>query len=146
MSNLQAIAERINTGAADSTTSRALVVFNQTDQPLSGTAVFHAAMSWPLETPLPPIVVTDFDGNSIPCLVTEFSDGPDRKGRADQRHLAFALRFAVQDVPAQGWRTYIASYAAQPSAETTTWLPSDTPGLLVVETLPHSGDLPPNSA
>ncbi len=142
MINQQSIAQRINTGAADPATSRALVVFNQTDQPLSGTAVFWAAMSWPIATPLPPLIVTDFDGNAVPFTVTDFSHSPDRKGRADRQHLAFALRFAVHDVPAHGWRTYLASYAAQPSAEAPASLPPETLGLIVVETLPHPSDLP----
>lgn len=146
MLNLQATAERIDTDAADPATSRALVVFNQTDQPLSGTAVFWAAMSWPIATPLPPLIVTDFDGNAVSFMLTDFSDSPDRKGRTDRQHLAFALRFAVHDVPAHGWRTYIASYiasyAAQPPAETSASLPPNTPGLVIVETLPHPGDLP----
>lgn len=142
MLNLQSFAERIDTGTADPATSRALVVFNQTHQPLSGTAVFHAAMSWPRATPLPPLIVTDFDGNSVPFTVTDFSCSPDRKGRADRKHLAFALRFAVHDVPAHGWRTFIASYAAQPPAEASSSLPPETPGLVVVETHPHPGDLP----
>ena len=58
MAILAAIADRIDTGLDSPETSRALVVFNRTEQPLSGVAVFRASMSWPRDMPLPPVVVT----------------------------------------------------------------------------------------
>lgn len=132
--DLRALAERINTGADNPETSRALVVFNQTASPLSGVAVFDASMSWPVGVPLPPVVVTDFDGRPIIAELVNFADGPDAAGRAGRRQLTFTLRFAVSDVPARGWKTYFAAYAP---------LPAPTPGLTVLETDHHDGDLPP---
>ncbi len=141
-SYLQAITERIDTGTSDPDTSRPLVVFNLTDRPISGNAVFHAEMSWPMGTLLPPVVVMDREGVHMPSALTDWAEGPDAKGRADRRRLSFALRFEVQDVPARGWKTYIAAYVQEPSPVPMQAL-TETPGLLVLETLRHGGDLPP---
>ena len=141
--DLQAIADRINTGTADPDTSRALVVFNLTDLPLSGIAAFQADMSWHADTPLPPVVVTDMDGQAVPSAITDFREDVDRKGRADRRQITFSLRFAVQDVPPQGWRTYIASYTSEAAPDATGAPADETLGLIVVETMRHLGDLPP---
>lgn len=140
MTPLAAIAGRINTGLEDLETSRALVVFNQTDQPVSGVAVFRAAMSWPRDLPLPPVVVSD-GGKPAPSAVHDLTASPDAKGHADRRHLAFSLSFVVADVPANGWRTYIAAYTDAPSPALEDFL--ETSGLVVVETTRHGGDLPP---
>lgn len=131
--DLRAPAERINTGADNPETSRALVVFNQTDAPLSGVAEFQASMSWPVGVPLPPVIVTEFDGTPVASELVNRADGPDAKGRAERRQLTFSLRFAVFDVPARGWKTYLAAYAP---------LASPTPGLTVLETTRHVGSLP----
>ena len=135
---LQAIADRINTGTNDPDTSRALVVFNLTSHPVSGIAEFRASMSWSLHQPLPPVAVTEPDGTAVPAAVLEMQSGPDGKGRSERRQLSFALHFAVSDVPAQGWRTYIASYAdaSSPLLENG----SEPVDLNVVETIRHSGD------
>jgi len=140
MTQLADIADRINTGLEDPENSRALVVFNRTDQPASGVAVFRAAMSWPHNLPLPPVVVTDA-GRPVPSAIHDMTEGPDTKGRADRRQLAFALRFAVADVPAKGWRTYIAAYTDVPMPALEDFV--ETPSLVVVETTRHGGDLPP---
>jgi len=133
-------AERIDTGLDAPDTSRALVVFNQTDAPLRGVAVFRASMSWPRGLPLPPVVVTDA-GRAVPSAVRDRTEGPDAKGRADRLRLAFSLCFAVADVPANGWRTFIASYTDAPAPALEDFM--ETPGLVVVETTRHGGDLPP---
>jgi len=135
-----AITERINTGTDDPDISRALIVFNQSDAPLSGVAVFRAAMAWPCGLPLPPVVVTD-DGRAVPSAVRDRTEGPDAKGRADHLLLGFSLCFAVADVPANGWRTYIASYTDAPVFVLEDFV--ETPGLVVVETTRHGGALPP---
>ncbi len=140
MSDLAAIAERIHTGMDSPESSRALVVFNQTEQSLSGVAVFHAAMSWPRGVPLPPVVVTD-EGNTVPSAVRDMTKGPDAKGRPDRCQLRFSLCFAVSDVPANGWRTCIAAYCEASSLALEDFV--ETPGLVVVETTRHGGDLPP---
>lgn len=136
------IAKRIETGLADPHTSRALVVFNLTDSPISGSAVFHAEMSWPVGTPLPPVVVMEMDGTRVASALTDQYKSPDLKGRADRRHLSFDLYFLVRDVPACGWKTYLAAYAERGSSVQDNAL-TETPGLIVVETLCHEGDLPP---
>ncbi len=140
MRHLAAIADRINTGLDDPDTSRALVVFNLTPLPLSGVTVFRVAMSWPRGLPLPPVVVTDA-GRSVPSSVRDLAEGPDAKGRPDRRQLSFSLGFAVSEVPASGWRTYIAAYTDSPSPALEDFV--ETPGLVVVETTRHGGDLPP---
>jgi len=137
---LQAIAERINTGTANSDTSRALIVFNLTDTPVSGVAVFRASMSWPHRQPLPPVDVSDRNGTVVPAAIREMTDGPDAKGRADRRQISFALHFAAADVPANGWRTYVAFYADTPSPPLENG--AQIADLLVVETTRHGGDLP----
>lgn len=139
MRQLAEIAERINTGLDDPETSRALVVFNQTDQPVSGVAVFRAAMSWPRALPLPPVLVTD-GGLAVPSIVRDVTEAPDLKGRADRCQFGFSLCFAVSDVPANGWRTSIAAYADMPASVLGDFV--ETPGLVVVETTRHGGDLP----
>lgn len=140
MPDLQPIAERINTGTENPDTSRALVVFNSTHQTLSGIAVFRASMAWPVETPLPPVSVTDAGGRIVPSAVREMQTGLDAKGRADRVQLSFSLCFAAADVPANGWRTYVASYADAPTLLLEDFI--ETPGLTVVETTRHGGDLP----
>lgn len=134
MTDFQSLAERINVGVDDAEMSRALVVFNETDAPLSGVAIFQASMSWPVGVPLPPVAVTEFDGTPVVSECADFADGPDVRGRAERRQLTFTLRFAVSGIPARGWKTYLAAYAP---------LPSPTPGLTVLETTRHDGDLPP---
>jgi len=140
VNQLTAIAERINTGLDAPDTSRALVVFNLTDLPVSGVAVFRAAMSWPRDLPLPPVAVMD-EGRAVPAAIYEMTEGPDVKGRSDRCKLSFSLCFAVSDVPANGWRTYIASYTDVPAPALGDSV--ETPGLSVVETTRHGGDLPP---
>lgn len=134
------IAERINTGTEDPETSRALVVFNSSSQALSGVAVFRASMAWSHKTPLPPVSITDANGATVPSVVRETQTGPDAKGRTDRVQLSFSLCFAVFGVPANGWRTYIASYADAPTLVLEDSV--ETPGLFVVETTRHGGDLP----
>ena len=144
MENLQSVADRTDTGADSPDTSRALVVFNLTPQPLGGVAVFRASMSWPRDLPLPPVLVTE-DSIARAAAVREMTHGPDAKGRLDRCLLSFSLCFAVSPVPANGWRTCIASYADTASPP----LPEDfieTRGLVVVETTRHGGDLPPVGA
>lgn len=142
--DFQAIAERINTGAENPETSRALVVFNSTFQSLSGMAVFRASYSWPRNLPLPPVVVTDSDGAVVLSALQEQREAADEKSRADRMQLSFALCFAVCDVPAQGWRTYIASYTEAPMLTQKDDREDfvETPGLVVVETMRHDGALP----
>lgn len=140
MRRLAAIADRINTGLDDLETSRALVVFNLTPLPLSGVTVFRVAMSWPRDLPLPPVVVMD-EGESVPSAIRDMTEGPDAKGRADRRQLTFSLYFVVSDVPANGWRTYIAAYSDAGTSVLEDFV--ETPGLVVVETTRHGGDLPP---
>ena len=141
LTKLQAISDRINTGTDNADISRALVVFNLTARQARGIAVFHASMSWPVEVALPPVAVTDWDGNAVASAVHDLADAPDLKDRADRRHLSFALHFAVTDVPAQGWRTYLAFYSDAPSPRLENG--AETADLIVVETLRHGGDLPP---
>jgi len=137
--DFQSIADRINTGTENPDTSRALVVFNSTLQILSGVAVFRASMAWPHDVPLPPVSVTDVEGEVVPSAVREMWARPDAKGRADRVQLSFALCFAVSDVPANGWRTYIASYAEAQALMLEDFV--ETPGLFMVETTRHDGDL-----
>ena len=138
-STFQTLAERIHTGTENPETSRALVVFNSTSQPLSGVAVFRASMSWPRDVPLPPVAVTNSEGVPVPSRLHEMTQGTDAKGRADRVQLSFALCFAVSDVPANGYRTYIASYADAATLALEDFI--ETPGLSVVETTRHGGDL-----
>ncbi len=140
MPDFQATAERIHTGTDSPEASRALVVFNSTSQPLSGIAVFRASMAWPRDVLLPPVSVTDTEGVMVPSAVREMQTGPDAKGRADRVQLLFALCFAVSDVPANGWRTYVASYTDVPTLTLEDF--AETSGLIVVETTRHSGGLP----
>ena len=137
--DFQSIADRINTGTENPDTSRALVVFNSTLQILSGVAVFRASMAWPRDTPLPPVTLTDTDGEVVSSAVREMEMGPDAKGRADRVQLSFALCFAVSDIPANGWRTYLASYTDAPTLALEDFV--GTLGLTVVETTRHSGEL-----
>lgn len=141
MPELHTIAERINTGTENPDTSRAFVVFNFTSSPLSGVAVFRASMAWPCDVPLPPVSVTDAAGSVVASAIREIQTGSDAKGRADRVQLSFALWFAATEVPANGWRTYIASYAEGPTLALEDLV--ETPGLVVVETTRHGGDLPP---
>lgn len=141
LSELAVAADRVNTGMSNPDTSRALVVFNLTDHALSGTAVFRASMSWPLDTPLPPVLVSPLGAAAVPASIQGMTFGPDAKGRPDRHQLSLSLCFQVSDVPANGWRTYIAAYADVPSPSRLDCI--ETPGLFVVETTRHGGDLPP---
>ena len=137
--NLQSIADCINTGCDSPDTSRALVVFNMTDKLLNGVAVFRASMAWPRDVLLPPVTLTDTDVEVVSSAVREMQTGPDVKGRADKVQLSFALCFAVSDIPASGWRTYLASYSDAPTLALEDFV--ETLGLTVVETTRHDGDL-----
>jgi hypothetical protein len=139
----QNVAAQIDTGISDPETSRALIVFNHTDRSLDGAAVFRAEMAWPADTSLPPVVISELGGAAVPSVLTDWHEGPDQKGRAAHRHISFVLRFAVQDVPAQGWRTYIATYSDTLGPVLPETQFENTPGLVVVETLRHEGSLPP---
>jgi hypothetical protein len=138
---LPAIADRIDTGTDNPETSRALIVFNSTDLPIRGVAVFHASMSWPRDTPLPPVAVIEREEGIVPAAIIDLLESTDAKGRPDRRQLTFSLCFAVSDVPAHGWLTYLASYAEAASPLLQHFV--ETPGLFVVETTRHDGDLPP---
>ncbi len=140
MPDLQPIADRINTETANPETSRALIVFNLTPQPQSGVAVFRVSMAWPRDVPLPPVVIADSEGSIVPSAVREMTQGTDARGRAGRVQLSFALCFAVSDVPANGWRTYLASYADASALTLKDFV--ETLGLTVVETTRHDGDLP----
>ena len=139
--DLQAVADRINNGLDAPDISRALVVFNLTGIPLSGIAVFRASMAWPRDMSLPPVAVTDLQGIPVATAIQDVTEAPDAKGRPDHRQLSFSLCFQASDVPANGWRTYIASYADAPSPPLQDCF--GTSGLTVVETTRHGGDLPP---
>ncbi len=140
-SNLQPIADRINTGLEDTETTRALVVFNcRTDGPLSCSAVFPVAMSWLVSTPFPPVTVTDENGSLVASAVRFYRQSPDIKGRKTHCHVWFELWFDVCDVPQRGWKTYIAAYTEVPGPLLTEF--HGLHGLLVVETTRHGGDLP----
>lgn len=141
LQDFYSIAERINTGTENPDISRALVVFNSTTQTLSGTAAFRASMAWPRGVPLPPVSVTDAAGSMVPSAIRDLREGPDAKGRADRVQFSFSLCFAVSDVPANGWRTYLASYADAPTLALEDFM--EMPGLVVVETTRHGGELPP---
>ena len=140
MHSLHFIAERINTGTENPDTSRALIVFNLTSTPQSGVAVFQASMSWPKDVPLPPVVIADSEGVPIPSAIREMAQSADARGRADRVQLHFAIYFAAAAVPAQGWRTYLASYTDAPVLELENTLPNAD--LIVRETTRHGGDLP----
>jgi hypothetical protein len=140
--NLQATAARINTGTENPDTSRALVVFNSSDQPLSGVAVYEASMTWPINHNVPFVAISEFDGSTVASDMPDMAEGPDPKGRDDHRLLAFQIRFAVQDVPANGWRTYIASFADELFPPDPEGLDVGTVDLTVIETTRHGGDLP----
>ena len=142
--DLQSIAERIHTGTGNPDMSRALVVFNSTAQSLDGFAVFRASYSWPRGVPLPPVSVTDTKGALVPSAIREMQEGPDTKGRAGRVPLSFSLCFAVSAIPANGWRTYIASYTDALILTLEDFV--ETPGLTVVETTRHGGDLPTQSS
>jgi hypothetical protein len=137
---LQSLADSINTGLDNPETSRALIVFNQTDQAQSGITIFRASMSWPRNQPLPPVAVMNGEGSLVSAAIGEMSEAPDPKGRADRLLLSLALRFEVTNVPPLGWRTYYASYAehASPPLENA----AENTDLIVIETTRHGGDLP----
>lgn len=140
--DLNEIARRIDTGSANPETSRALVVFNESDAPVTGVAVFQAEISWPMNDLLPFIAVSDMEGNPVISDIPDIAEGPDPKGRADWQRLAFPLRFAVADVPPRGWRTYLAFYGGEIVAPDPQGLDIESAGLTVVETTRHGGDLP----
>ena len=141
MPNFQAIAERINTGTENPDTSRALVVFNCTSQTLSGVAVFRASFSWPRAVVFPAVVVIDSLGNEVISRPHNLENKPDTKGRHDRWQISFDLRFLVSNIPAQGWHTYYALYADVPDQRVLAPENAETPGLVVVETTRHGGDL-----
>ncbi|MCW3061816.1 MAG: hypothetical protein JWQ02_3637 [Capsulimonas sp.] len=140
---LRQTAENIDTGLDAPETSRALVVFNATDEALSGNAVYHAQMSWKRGAELPPIAVTQLDGQTVPSWVSPVQRDEDERGRLDREQIAFDISFAVTDVPANGWKTYLAWFTDQaPSKKFDEDLRKPHTGLLVIETTRHGGHLP----
>jgi hypothetical protein len=148
MPDFAALVARIDTGTDNAETSRALVVFNTTEETVSGVAVFEASMTWPVNDLVPFVAVTDTDGNAVASDIPDLAEGPDPNGREDHRLLAFQLRFAVSNVSAKGWRTYLAYLAGDAGPDEVMppdpeGLEGETPGLQVIETTRHGGDLPP---
>ncbi|BDI32243.1 hypothetical protein CCAX7_42940 [Capsulimonas corticalis] len=139
---LRQTAEKVDTGTEASETSRAFVVFNTTRAPLTGTAVFHAEMSWPRGADLPPIAVTEMAGRPVPRVVGDVLRSEDERGRPDRERIAFDIRFAVTDVPANGWKTYLAWFTEDPAPPNAADLPEAETGLIAIETTRHGGDFP----
>ena len=138
---LRHMAENIDTGLDSPETSRALVVFNETDEAQGGMAIYHAEMSWRRGATLPPIAVTQMDGRDVPSVVGAVQRSDDLKGRPDRELIAFDIRFAVTDVVPNGWKTYLAWFTdrALPENIFEEFL-EPAPGLVVIETTRHSGD------
>ena len=81
------------------------------------------------------------DGSVVPSAIMAYGEFADKIGRPDYRGVHFELRFAVVDIPVNGWKTYLAAYTEQAPP-----ILKDLPGqhgLIVVETTRHGGDLPP---
>ncbi|MEO7719393.1 MAG: hypothetical protein ABIY70_24590 [Capsulimonas sp.] len=140
---LRQAAENIDTGLDAPETSRALVVFNTTHEIGNGTAVYHAQMPWRRGVPLPPIMVTQWDGAIVPSWVSPVQRTKDERDRPDREQIAFDIFFSVKDVYAQGWKTYLAWFTDQTSSEEFDEAPR-TPrtGFVVIETTRHGGHLP----
>jgi hypothetical protein len=136
---LKSIADQINTGACDIDVARALVVFNVSDEEITGIAGFAAEIGWLANDPLPAISISELDGNSIPSAMRSISKKPDPKGRPGRCRISFELVFATCGIPASGWKTYTAVYSDEVNG---TPLLSGTvvdERLIVIETLFHDG-------
>lgn len=132
------IASQIDTGTENFDNSRALIVFNSTDKPVSGIACFHVDMPWRRDKILPAIDIYHFLTNQATRCRYSLTPG----FMPADRRLVFDLSFEVKDIPALGWDTYIAEYVEKvktPRLNAEDWIDS----LIVAETLRHPGEYPP---
>jgi len=129
------IASRIDTGTTNPDSSRALIVFNTTSEPLSGIAVFHVDMPWRDGRELQGIQVSHLLSQRV--CISSISEPIFSGGR-----IMFDLCFEVVDIPALGWDTYIAEYVETATNKLSTLHPN-TVDLVVHETPRHTGSLSP---
>jgi hypothetical protein len=129
----QDVAGQIDASSLSPATARVLTVFNPHARPFTGIVVFSVSMKWLEGRVLPPIRVYD------PLTLT---DAPHRLDdmRREENRIAFGLVFSVAAVPAHGYKSYIAEYAAASGPTLATGIASTE--CAVVETVPHPGVLP----
>jgi hypothetical protein len=139
------ISEAIDTGLDHPETSRALIVFNTSGEPLVGLLVFHVEMPWRVGHDLPPLQATNLASQRV-CrhriLNLIFVPPPHDE---DRGLLHFDLWIEVEGVAPRGWETLIVEYVSRSGEEQTDAvipLPLDPDRYVIVETLRHGGDLP----
>jgi hypothetical protein len=136
----QEIADNINTLGTDPSISRALVVFNPSEIPYSGTVVFKVDMPWRSNKALPKININHHVSSGLtsstitsPILLDE---------NIDKTRIQFDIVFEVLNVPSRGWDTYIASYSDDKAKNSISSSIDYEISLRVVETTIHPGNLP----
>jgi hypothetical protein len=126
----------------------ALVVVNGDDAPVErGLAVFHARFPVRTEIGAQPVTVRDAAGQVVPSRIADQSLDEDEALPPGRVWWSLELWFLADDLPAQGWRAYAATYGAAPNAradaERVRQRAAAFPTRLAVyETDCHPGDLP----
>ncbi len=134
--------ERIDTRCGRPESTRALVVWNTGDAPVSGIAVFHADYRVRSGFTLPGILVTASDGTVMASSTLNFTEAVD-EGEEDRPRIAFDLAFAIREIPARSWAAYFAAYAAEAGPRLGACdLDAIPRSLAVIETLCRAGELP----
>ncbi|MDX1931336.1 MAG: hypothetical protein SFU56_01900 [Capsulimonadales bacterium] len=144
--NLQEWAERIDTSSlTGGAPTRALVVFNRTDQAGSGRVRFAASFPMRREVCPQPVTVRSPEGPVVPSRLTvsEVTDEPAQG--AGRVRWTMELEFVVEEVPPGGWKTYAATFGFSEASGSGDSARFDGMPLLawpVVETECHAGTLP----
>jgi hypothetical protein len=138
------LAKAVATGFSDPATSRALVVFNITTQPIAGVVVFQVEMPWRADRRFPPLRVSNLvTGKTAPHAIANLRYEPAVDQPRDG-HIKFELCFECASIAGRGWDTYIAQYAeTEDDSEFALDGPIDRTAYRIFETLPHDGPLPP---
>ena len=106
---------------------------------------FHAAFPVRATLGAQPVTLRDEHGTIIPSRLIESTLTAHPDLPSDRRLWTLTLEFVASDIPAQGWRTYAATFAASPeshSDDTAFWSALPKADLAVSETDCHPGDLP----
>jgi hypothetical protein len=144
-----ALLPRLNTAPLlqGSTPTRALVVLNPECTPYRGPVRFRATFPIRAAFGPRPIIVRDVSGAVVPSHLTESRITPRPELLSDKIQWTMELEF-VAIAPAQGWRTYTATFGYSPLSradDVAFWEHQAAlclPALRVVETECHPGDLP----
>lgn len=144
------LTQQIDTGS-DTPASRSLVVFNPTVVAVTGRAILAVDIPWYRSVPFPLVEVRDVATgrvvlNEIDNLHWALGTDTNTEVGDDKERLRFFMKLSVENVPANGYATYLATFCDDPADAPPYDLPTLRTDLIVVEDGFHGGELPPRGA